>query len=497
MIALAAVFLGLTPEQSAIRADVAALADDAMAGREAGTAGYDRAADYVIERFRAAGLSPVPGHGWRQRVSLVALSATGPGTATVTRGGQSGALDPMDIALSLPERPEDEHVSGTLIAAGHCVIDRTAGIDDFAGIDVRGKIVACAMGAPADLSPVDRAIRGAPSEQARAARALGALGIVVVQSKAQAKNTTFVRIARAWRAPRMILAERPDDGRVLALLSAGAAERLFASGKTLTLTLEASAHRRQLASSNIVGWLPGSDARRRHEYVVVSAHLDHLGDDVPAMAGSSDRIANGTLDNAMGVAAMIAVAQRTANSQSRPAASLMFVAFTAEEQGLLGSTWFVRHPPVPRSRTIVNINLDMPILTYDLQDLVLLGGERSGMARLANAAAAEMGLHLTPDPDPDGAAIVRSDQYSFLRAGIPAVLALPGPGGGGAAAARRYRTEHYHRPTDDLSLLINWHAADRFVHFVQRLAHLAAESTSTAGQKVEARAGGRTASPPL
>ena len=451
-------------EQTAVRTHVLVLADDAMAGRKAGTPAYERAAGYVTEQFRAVGLIPAPGHGWLQRVPLIALAPAEPGRAVLTRGGETVALGPDDIALSLPARPEDEHVSGTLVAAGHCAVDRSAGIDDFAGLNMRGRIAACKVGAPAGLPPTARTIHGEPAEKAHAARVRGAIGIVLIQSTGQAETTSFPRIARAWRAPRLVLDDPADAGRILGLLSAGAAVRALAGEGQATLTLDSTARRERLSSSNVVGWLPGTDPRRRNETIVVTAHLDHLGNEVAPRVGSADRIANGALDNAMGVAVMIEVARRLAYAPRRPARSILFVAFTAEEQGLLGSRWFVRHLPVNRRRLFANVNIDMPILTYPLADVLLRGTGWEDVAFLREMEN-RLGLPIMAEND----TTPPSDNLSFSRIGVRTYVPLPGLSGDGAAAARRFRSEHYHRPSDDLSLPIDWTAADRYVSFVHFL----------------------------
>ncbi|MDP9413488.1 MAG: M20/M25/M40 family metallo-hydrolase [Pseudomonadota bacterium] len=470
---LAASTAAVPTEQRALRTHVSVLADDAMAGRKAGTAAYERAAGYVVEQFNAAGLMSAPGSDWLQRVPLVALAHAEPGQATFTRRGRTVALGPDDIALSLPAQQEDEHVSGTLVAAGHCIVDRAAGVDDFAGLDLRGRIAACKAGAPASLSPSARTIHGEPAEQARAARARGAIGIVLIQSAGQAETTSFSRIARAWRAPRLVIDDLADEGRVLGLLSAGAAARVLAGEGQASLTLDSSAWRERLSSSNVVGWLPGADPRRRREAVVVTAHLDHLGDQVPPMMGSADRIANGALDNAMGVAVMIEVARRLAQAPRRPARSILFVAFTAEEQGLLGSRWFVRHMPVAGGRLVANVNLDMPIITYPLAD-VLLRGTGWDDALFLRAAERQLGLPIMVEND----TAPPSDNLSFTRVGVRTYVPLPGVGGDGAAAVRRFLAEHYHRPSDDLSLPIDWTAANRYVTFVHLLTSEIAEGAT-------------------
>jgi hypothetical protein len=464
----AAASLTAAPPASAprptIRDHVAVLADDSMAGREAGTPAYDRAAAYVEDQFRAAGLQPHPGTGWRQRVPLVALSPAGLGRAVVTRDGQSTILGADDIALSLPLHAADEHVSGEVVAAGHCVADAAAGIDDFAGLDLRGKIAACQVGGPAALSPTARTAHGHPTVQARAARDRGAIAVVMIQSAGQAESTSFARIARAWRAPRLALDDPAGQGRVLGLLSAGAGARLLAGGGAVSLEVDSPGRRQARPSDNVIGWLPGTDPRLRDELVIVSAHLDHIGDQVSPVIGSTDRVANGALDNAIGVATMIETARRLARAPRRQARGIVFVAFTAEEAGLLGSQWFAGRLPPTQRRTTTNVNIDMPILTYPLADLLVRG---TGWTDLPGAPELERQLGLPIAQETETAP--PSDNLSFLRIGVPTYVPLPGEAGEGLAASRRFRTNHYHRSSDDLSLPIDWASAERYALFVELL----------------------------
>lgn len=453
-----------TDRPPTIREHVAVLADDAMAGREAGTAAYDRAADYVESQFRAAGLKPYPGMGWRQRVPLVAVAPAGPGRAVITRGGQSHSLEPTDIALSLPVRAADEHVSGEVVAAGHCTVDRAAGIDDFAGLDLRGKIAACKQSASAVLPPAARAIHGDPRSQAGVARERGAIGVVIVQSQGQAESTTFARVARAWRRPRLMLDDPAGNGRVLGLLSAAAAERLLEGAGSVSLTVDSPGRREARPSDNVIGWLPGTDPRVNGSPVVVTAHLDHIGDSIAPSVGSADRIGNGALDNAIGVGTMIEMARRLARGPPRPARGILFVASTAEEAGLLGSQWLIRQTSSMRLRFFANVNIDMPILTYPLADL-LVGG--TGWSALPCASELERQMRLPIVQDIGTAP--SSDNLSFSRAGVTNYVPAPGKAGEGMAAWQRFRSEHYHRASDDIFLDIDWASADQYATFTQLL----------------------------
>jgi hypothetical protein len=353
------------------------------------------------------------------------------------------------------------------------VVDPAAGINDFAGVSVEGKIAACKVGAPPAASPAAQTIHGDPGVQARAARDRGALGIVLLQSAGQAESTSFARIARAWRAPRLVLDDPAGEGRILALVSAGTAAKMLAGGGSVSLTIDSSAQREARWSDNVIGWLPGTDPDLKNEMVVVSAHLDHLGDDIAPVFGSGDKIANGALDNAIGVATMIEAARQLAGAPRKHRRGIVFVAFTAEEQGLLGSRWFIRQLPTMQRRTSANVNIDMPILLYPLSDLLISG---SGWPDFHGASQLERQMALPIALDTETA--LQSDNLSFTRIAVPTYLPLPGRSGAGSAAERWFKTEHYHRGSDELALPIDWTSAKRYAQFVQLLTAFLANEPS-------------------
>lgn len=210
---------------------------------------------------------------------------------------------------------------------------------------------------------------------------------------------------------------------------------------------------------NVIGVIPGSDPVLKDEYVVISAHLDHIG---KAEFGGGDVIYNGAMDNASGVATMLEAARAFTTDGKPPRRSIMFVALAAEEQGLLGSSYLARHPLVGEGRMVANVNLDMPILLYDFQDVVAFGAEHSTMGPIVAAAAAKMGVTLSPDPVPSQKLFFRSDQYSFVKEGVPSVFLVTGFKNGGEKAFRDFEKSHYHNVSDDLSLPFDWNAGAKF-----------------------------------
>ncbi|NIJ22126.1 hypothetical protein FHS95_003837 [Sphingomonas naasensis] len=479
----------LPPEQAALKAHVAFLASDALRGREAGTRDYDIAAEYVAAQMLAAGLKPGAGGSWLQPVGLATYRPAAKAKWTLTRGS---AAIPLQFGIDflnqgVPATP-DFAVEGQVVFAGYGLVYPEARRDDYRGLDVRGKIVALYAGTPPGLPDDVSAHLGDDDQKARFAEARGAKAVIIVESierraefpvEAMAPYYDYERTT--WIAPdgkaHMIAPGAP----VVGTIGQAGAEKLFAGSRirwrdvlaaerrgtrmptgplTGTLKLATATSIRATRSSNVVGLIEGSDPALRDEYLVLSAHLDHVGIGEPE---KGDRIYNGAMDNAIGIATMLDIAHRFAESGKRPRRSILFVALTAEEKGLVGSSYFAAHPGLPgKGRLVADLNLDMPILTYAMQDLVVLGGERSSLGATYAAAAAAEGLAVVPDPAPEEMFFVRSDHYSFVQAGIPAVSIDSGPGGPGEAAQMEFLASHYHKPSDDIALPIDWTAAAKF-----------------------------------
>ena len=486
LVPLAAQAQTLPPEQAAVHAHVATLASDEMRGREAGTPDFDRAADYVVAQFEAAGLTPGgTDGGWFQPVPLVTMGVDS-GTLTITRDGTATALRAgADIAfapsISKPIRP----VAGEVVFAGYGIDAADTGYDAYAGLDVAGKIVAVLVGAPKDAPEAIGDEWGGIGAKTRAAFARGASGVLLIESAQQRERVPFSVIVNYLARGQTMLApegEAATAGDPLGMLSQEGAAKLFTgSGIDFAAVLAADANggamptgalgatvegrvltkSRQFESRNVIGVIPGSDPTLATQYIVLSAHLDHVGVGRPDASG--DTIYNGAMDNAIGVATVIEVARRCTSEGVQPLRSLMFVALTAEEKGLLGASYMAAHPPVPEgSQLVADINFDMPIMTYPIEDVVVLGEEHSTLGETARQSAHAVGLEVVPDPLPQENFFVRSDHYSFVQAGIPAISIDTGPGGEGAAAIRDFLDNHYHKPSDEVDL-INWQSAAKFV----------------------------------
>jgi Zn-dependent M28 family amino/carboxypeptidase len=469
------------PAARRIEADVRKLADDSMQGRETGTRGYELASAYVAKRYAEIGLQPAGDDGtFFQRVPLLKATRERDGARfAVTRNGRTIELRFQDQFLPLQDfNAGTATVEAPAVFVGQAVHAPGLKHDDLAGLDLRGRIAVMFGGAPARFDDDRRAFYASNAEKLRAVAARGAIGAVFVSTAADEAGSPWARSAANWDRPAMRL--RSEDGsgidsfpqlRVVASVSAAAADLVFADSPrsaaqlfdaardgTLkgfalpgTITLAGRTKIEPIESRNVVAKLPGSDTVRAGEHVVYSAHLDHVGIGAPI---KGDAIYNGALDNALGVAIMLEAAHELAGATDKPKRSLLFVAATGEEEGLLGSEWFATHPTVPQASLVANLNMDMPVLMAPTTDVVPIGVEHSTLKATLDAAAKDIGVKLSPDPFPEESVFVRSDQYAFIRAGVPAVYLtggiVPSDKTRDPKIALRYFMRNcYHQPCDD------------------------------------------------
>jgi len=217
---------------------------------------------------------------------------------------------------------------------------------------------------------------------------------------------------------------------------------------------------------NMVGMIEGNDPELKKEFIILGAHYDHIG---RIESKNGDEIANGANDNASGTTTVLELARYFGNAKANKR-SIIFALFSAEEKGLLGSQYFAKYPTIPKENIVGNINLDMPVLTYDFQDLIVFGGTRSSFNAAISKAAEEMGLVVSPDPMAEQGIFTRSDHFRFVEEGVPSVMLSTGFGNGGAKAWETHFAKHYHRPSDDMMNDINFDAAAKFAELKTRIA---------------------------
>lgn len=493
----------LPADQAAMKAHVMFLGSDAMRGREAGSGEYDIAAQYVAAQFYAAGLKPMgDAGGYLQAVPLTAYKIAGQGTFGWSPTG--GAAQPLafgtDYVPAANPAARATGVSAPVVYVGYGLSAPAYGIDDYAGVDVRGKIIAYVGGVPAGLpSEIAATLSGAPARLAAAA-AHGAVGAVAIADLRPAGRGApgFDTVKKGYDAERVTWALPDGTGStatpavpLLGTLSRAGAAKIFARDwgaitraaqkKVLRARAVTAAGRlsaasattfRAVPSSNVIGMIPGSDPQVGRETVVLSAHLDHVG---VGKAVDGDTIYNGALDDAIGIASLIEAAKRFKQAPA-PRRSVLFLAVTAEEKGLVGSDYFANHPTVPGANIVADVNLDMPILTYRFEDMVAFGGDRSTLGPIIARAVGAIGVGLSPDPMPEEAIFVRSDHFRFVQKGVPSVFLWPGQKGPGKAAVADFMARCYHKPCDDLTQPILWDQGVRFVDANYRIAREIADA---------------------
>ncbi|MEA3011162.1 MAG: hypothetical protein QOJ91_2854 [Sphingomonadales bacterium] len=484
------------------------LSSDEYEGRAPTTKGEDKAVAYIAQRFEKAGLQPGNQGGWFQNVPMVEISTT-PSRLTVTGGATPLALDWRSdfVANTYQVAPKVELKDSEMVFVGYGIKAPERGWDDYAGIDVRGKTVVILVNDP-DWQDDDLEGRfngkamtyyGRWTYKYEEAARQGAAAALIVHDTGPASYGWNV-VQSSWTGPQYNLDEpggHMDQSKVIGWLTNPAARRLFAaSGEDLD-RLTAAAKRpgfkavplrtrasvslaseiRHQESRNVVGVLPG--ARRPNEYVIYTAHWDHLGrcDADP----SGDDICNGAVDNASGVAGLIALAEAH-SKRGNAERSIVFVAVTGEESGLLGSKYYAEHPIFPVAQTAGGINMDSLSLAGDARDLVEIGGGKSQLSAYLQRAAASQGLALKNEPSPQAGYYYRSDHFSLAKQGVPMLypklgedLVKGGPAAGAAAAAD-YRAHRYHQPSDEYDPAWDWSGALHELRLFYRIGRELADS---------------------
>jgi len=486
-----------------VRADVEFLASDLLEGRETGSEGYEIAAAYVASRFRSIGLEPGgEDGGWYQQVPLREASRVGDAKATLTIGKKVIALDNSDFAARPSIGEQARSIDAALVFAGHGVSDAQLGIDNYAGLDVRGKVVVTLEGAPQGLPSEVAAHLGSYKQSIAASK--GAVGLIEIAETGPRPGFNrlgyYSRPVLDWVGPAGTSANQNSKLQLVAAISRKmAAQLMSAAGRSLESVIASGARPGTLTgfplparlafadrmewkdfdSPNVIGVLPGADPELRKDYVVLMGHLDHLGVKEGAKAGE-DSIYNGAIDNAAGIATLLEAARQFADSGKPPRRSVLFIAVTGEEKGLRGADYLAANPPVPIDRIVAVVNLDMPMLLYDFTDVIAFGGEHSTIAPAIAEAAKAMGVKVSPDPMPDEAIFVRSDHYPFVKRGVPAILLMTGYANGGESKWKEFFASTYHNTSDDLSQPIRWDQGARYAELNYRIARELADSDQRA-----------------
>jgi Zn-dependent M28 family amino/carboxypeptidase len=472
---------------------VEVLADDKLEGRDTGSEGHRKAAEYVAREFAKAGLKPAGLDGYIQPVKFRSKEIDEAHTrlSLVGKDGEQPLTLGPDAIVSLRIDPAP-YVEADLVFVGHGLANAEAGHDDFSGLDVRGKVVVYLSGAPPTIAGPLAAHMQSAGERGDLLRKLGVVGTVVIQNPKN-MDIPWERSSLARFMPSMSLADPAlDDNRGLSIgigINPAKADKLFDgsghaiaeildaadSGKPLPrfaipkkLVASVAVNRKDVVSQNVAAILPGNDPALKSEYVVFSAHLDHIGVGKPI---NGDAIYNGAMDNASGVAAMLDVAAMLKEQGTKLRRSVLFVAVTGEEKGLLGSKFFANFPTVAPKSIVADINTDMFLPIFPMKRLTVYGIDESDLGDDASAVAKSLDIVPEPDPEPKRNVFIRSDQYSFIRRGVPSIALKVGfaKGSPEEQLSKKWLTERYHAPSDDLNQPVDKAAAGEFDALVARL----------------------------
>lgn len=469
------------------------LADDSLEGRDVGSAGFEKAAAYMADQFHAAGLQPAGVDGYRQPMdfdvvrideSRSSLDLLRDGTAQMVNLGEDALLNVNAHAAG--------HVEADTVFAGYGLVIPEAHYDDLAGLDVKGKVVVFITGGPSDISGPLKAHYESSEERRKALAQAGVIGTIAIGNP-KAAEVPWSRIAGSRFQPRMELRDPGQDVapamQVSITFNPLHAEMLFqGSGHTFAevlaalnadkplphfpLAVKVRSHlgmtRSEAKSENVVGVLPGSDPMLKNEYVVVSAHLDHLGVGTPV---NGDKIYNGAMDDASGDASLIEIAGAIQSSGAKPRRSILFLSVTGEEKGELGSQYFAAHPTVS-GPIIADINMDMYLPLFPLKYLEVQGLGESTLGDDIRAVCEQAGVQVQADKEPEHNRFIRSDQYSFIKKGVPSLAFKFGyiPGTPEEKVFKAWYSERYHAPSDDVNQPVDLAAAAQFNAILEKLA---------------------------
>jgi Zn-dependent M28 family amino/carboxypeptidase len=469
------------------------LASDKLEGRNTGSEGHRKAAEYVAAEFERDGLKPAGVEGYIQPVKFKTLQLDESHCSlALVRGGKEKAVTLGEEAMIGARVDPVPAIEAKLVFVGYGLRVPEIGYDDFAGIDTKGKIGVYMAGAPSSLSGALAAHYQSGAERWKTLKAAGIIGAVSIANpkhmdipwSRQASNRSQATMALAApgnsdsEGEKITITWNPAHADELFAGTGHTFEELLAlveAGKPLphfdlpaSIKAKTAVIRGEVTSQNIAAIYPGSDPTLKNEYVVMSAHVDHLGVGTPV---NGDAIFNGAMDNASGVATVLDTAATLKETKPKVKRSILFLIVTGEEKGLLGSKYFAGNPTVPANAIVADINTDMFLPLYPLKRLTVYGLDESTLGDDVRAVAKTMGIEVQLDPEPARNSFIRSDQYSFILRGIPALAMKDGYAKGSPEEVvfKTWLTERYHSVTDDLKQPVDKSAAATFDLLAARL----------------------------
>lgn len=475
-------------------AHVKVLADDNMEGRETGSPGLKRAEAYAVDQFSKAGLQPAGADGFYQPVKLTSRAVVEKDSAAelIRKGKSTPLVLGEDAYFSARTEDSPEGVNAPLVFVGYGLKIPESNYDDLAGVNLKNKIAVYIAGSPSEIPGPLSAHYQSGAERWKSLKAAGAIGTVAIPNPAS-MDIPWSRMSVNRTHASMVLAgsefnesaglkiamtfnpARTDNlfaasGHKFSDIAALAKDRKHLPHFPLRVSLKAHAaiESKPVESANLVAKLPGNDPALKDEYVVLSAHIDHLGIGQPI---NGDNLYNGAMDNAAGSAVVMDIAASWNQRAEQLRRSVLFVLVTGEEKGELGSTYFAKHPTVPAKSIVADVNIDMFLPIVPMKVLTVQGLAESNLGELARAAAKAFNVPVQPDPEPLRNRFIRSDQYSFIRQGIPSVKLDVGfvPGTPEQKIFKDWLTERYHAPSDDLSQPVDLATAGAYEDIVRQL----------------------------
>ncbi len=478
------------------------LANDDMQGRNTGSAGHLEAARYVAGEFERSGLKPAGTSGYFQPIQFnVKQIVEDQSSLVLLRNGKPEPVvlgDDATFALRGDIQPATEAAA---VFAGYALKIPEKNYDDLAGLDLKGKIVVFLSGGPASIPGPLKSHYSSAGERWKYLKAAGAVGLATIQNPKSA-DIPWARSRLARFMPAMNPADPSLDEtqglRLSITINPEHADKfLQGTGHTIaeiltaadsdkplphfplaaTIRAKVELKKSKVESQNVAGLLPGADPQLKNEYVVLTAHLDHIGVGEPI---NGDKIYNGAMDDASGIASILEIARMIHESNAKLKRSLLFVAVTGEEKGLQGSRYFAAHPTVNKKDIVADINLDMFLPLHALHSIEVQGLGESTLGDDIRAVATAAGIEVQFDKEPQRHLFTRSDQYSFIRKGVPALAFKFGyiPGSPEEKLHKDWLKNRYHAPSDDLNQPVDKAAAAQFNRIILNLAERVANAST-------------------
>jgi Zn-dependent M28 family amino/carboxypeptidase len=469
------------------------ISDDKYEGRDTGSKGEHQAQEFIVGKLKSLGVEPAGSNGYFQSVKLRTVEIDEPHCQlSLLQDGHAQTLTLGEQAYFSTRYPLAPKVDAPLVFVGYGLNIPEKNYNDFSGLDLKNKVAVILTGSPADVPSALSAHYQSRAERWKALKAAGAIGLIQIQNPASV-DLPWARSALNRNHPSMDLigpefdetsgskvaiAFNPAYADLLLQGSGHTFAELAALGKDrkplphfalkVSLSATTATRSRDVDSTNIVARIPGTDPKLKAEYVVLSAHIDHVGIGEPI---NGDRIYNGAMDNGSGSALLLDIARSLKQTHTTLKRSLLLVWVTGEEKGLLGSKYFAEHPTVAPKSMIADINTDMflPIIPFKI--LTVYGLAESDLGDRVKQVGDHLKVQIQPDPQPLLNVFIRSDQYNFVRHGVPSVMIDVGaaPGTPDAAIIKAWRTERYHAPSDDANQPVNLATAAAYEEVIRTL----------------------------